>query len=131
MNKFYKLNKARGKASRDEQVWVSQTAEIVAACRVKNISSHLLLLGLMVTPQERGKGTGQALVQAVLTAQSQDVYTFAYRKLIPWYEKLGFQLIAIEDAAHEISEKFIIYQKQGRDIALMRWCYQGAKPRES
>lgn len=91
VNKFYNTHNARGRANKQDQVWVAyHEYEIIGACRIQHRESHLFLSTLLVTPLWRGKKVAKQLLTIALKAQSQVVYTFAYHHLLDFYSGLGF-----------------------------------------
>ncbi len=125
VNKFYKTHKARGKAKSHEQVWVAKKTEIVAACRIVNLETAELLCGVFVCPDMRGQGIARQLIETLCQHKPQ-LYTFAYAHLKTWYQSMGFEHIPIEQAdlckvENVVVVKFELYQKQGRQLVLLRY----------
>ena len=56
VNKFYALYSVRGRANKQDQVWVVYSEmQIVAACRIQNKHDFLFLSTVFVAPQHRAK----------------------------------------------------------------------------
>lgn len=93
-NKFYSQYKARGRASKNDQVWVAYyDLMIVAACRIQTRGGCLFLSTLLVAPVWRGHGVAKQLLKHALSQQSAQVYTFAYAHLVDFYQLVGFNLV--------------------------------------
>lgn len=93
-NKFYTLNKARGRANKQDKVWVAyHNNTIIAACRLQNKSTFLFLSTVLVAPSYRSKGVATRLLTALLNEQTQPIYTFAYQRLTDFYQALGFNQV--------------------------------------
>ena len=94
VNKFYALYSVRGRANKQDQVWVvySET-QIVAACRIQNKHDFLFLSTVFVAPQHRAKGLAKQLVCAAIKQQSMPLYTFAYKNITALYTSLGFNQV--------------------------------------
>ncbi|MBB1408465.1 MAG: N-acetylglutamate synthase-like GNAT family acetyltransferase [Pseudoalteromonas rhizosphaerae] len=94
VNKFYDQYKARGRATRQDQVWVVYNdLVIVAACRIQNRSDYLFLSTLLVAPAWRGQGIAKKLLIHTLSNQNSLVYTFAYNYLADFYQSIGFNFV--------------------------------------
>ena len=123
VNKFYKLNGARGKAKSSEQVWVAKQLDIIAACRISPLGGARLLCGVLVCSAERGRGVASQLIS--LTCQQEgaldNLYTFAYVHIAPWYASLGFKAICSSEAPTVVSDKLALYVKQGRKLVLLKY----------
>ncbi|NRA81232.1 MAG: GNAT family N-acetyltransferase, partial [Pseudoalteromonas sp.] len=84
-------HKARGRASKADQVWVAyKETEIIAACRVQNQAGLLFLSTLYVDEVWRGQKIASQLLAAVTAAQKGTVFTFVYQNLIDFYLQNGF-----------------------------------------
>jgi N-acetylglutamate synthase-like GNAT family acetyltransferase len=120
VNKFYKANRARGKAKGNEQVWVTkQEQQIVAAARIADICGCDFLTGVQVAQGFDGQGIASRLITQMLNTQQKCCYTFPYNHLMQWYEKLGFVTVAVEDLPNPLQMRFDRYTRQGRDIGCM------------
>ena len=117
VNKFYQAHSVRGRANKQDQVWVVKAPALIAACRLQDRKSSLFLSTLYVEPQSRGQGVAKRLVLDALAAQQQTVFTFPYRNLEPFYQSLGF--IQSHSLPCEIDTLFTAYRQQGRDIIAM------------
>lgn len=91
VNKFYTQHRVRGRANKQEQIWVVYyNQHIVAACRLQDKAQFLFLSTLFVAPQHRSKGLAKKLLLSLLSEQTKIVYTFAYKHLAHLYSAIGF-----------------------------------------
>ncbi|WP_105169052.1 GNAT family N-acetyltransferase [Pseudoalteromonas sp. T1lg23B] len=116
VNKFYQHHKGRGRATKQDQNWVVKAPDIVAACRVQNKDGELLLSSVLVAEGLRNRGVASALLTQVITAQNTTVYTFAYRHLFEFYQRLGFSRCTLP---LKLQPYFNSYVAQKRDIVAM------------
>ncbi|WP_405630815.1 GNAT family N-acetyltransferase [Pseudoalteromonas sp. Ld20] len=111
VNKFYDSNGARGRANKQDAVWVAYADfDIIAACRIQNRGDHLFLSTLLVTPSWRGKGIARQLLSQVIKSQQQEVYTFAYQSLIDFYRSIGFNFVLT--LPEPLATLFCFYQQR-------------------
>ncbi|NQZ06236.1 MAG: GNAT family N-acetyltransferase [Algicola sp.] len=121
VNKFYKANRARGKAKGNESVWVVKDKdEIVGAARVADISGHDFLTGVQVAGAYQRQGIAAALVSQIVKTQQKPCFTFPYGHLVGLYQYLGFVEIEADDLPKPLLMRFGRYQGQGREIVVMR-----------
>ncbi|CAH9049459.1 hypothetical protein PSECIP111951_01327 [Pseudoalteromonas holothuriae] len=116
INKFYQQHRGRGRATKQDQNWVAKDLYIIAACRVQNKEGLLLLSSVLVAPEFRNKGVARALLTQALCHQTGDVYTFAYRHLYSFYQRLNFVECLLPPA---LQPYFNSYIAQKRDIVAM------------
>jgi GNAT superfamily N-acetyltransferase len=91
VNKFYTQHRVRGRANKQDQVWVAYyNQNIVAACRVQDKTQFLFLSTLFVASQYRSKGLAKKLLLSLLKQQNKMVYTFAYKNIADLYYAIGF-----------------------------------------
>lgn len=94
VNKFYNKYKVRGRANKQDQIWVAyKNNDIIAACRLQTKGCLLLLSTVFVAPLYRANGVATSLLRALLSEQSQPIYTFAYQNLSDFYRALGFNQV--------------------------------------
>lgn len=124
VNKFYKQQKARGKAKGNEMVWtVKANGQIIAAARLADISGNCFLTGVQVDAHYQRQGVAKRLIGTMLTGQQPgqgDCYTFPYRHLVRLYQGLGFVEVTDADLPKPLQMRFARYRGQGRDIVAMR-----------
>lgn len=119
VNKFYQTHNVRGRANKQDQVWVVKEQSIIAACRVQNRSGALFLSTLFVAESYRGRGIARQIILELLSQQTQPVYTFAYRHLAAFYHSVQFA--QVEQLPDELAGMFNAYQQQGRNILGMKY----------
>jgi len=122
INKFYDTYRVKGRANKQDDVWVVRyNNEIIAACRIQNISGSLFLSTLFVVELMRGKGVAKALISHVVkhyqNTQFSNITTFAYTHLTGLYISIGF--LAPEILTKELAKMYHNYQNQGRKISAL------------
>jgi len=91
VNKFYKKNNVRGRANKQDKVWVTYyNNEIVAACRLQDKTEFLFLSTVFVAVEHRGKGVAKQLLSTLLKSQDKVINTFAYKNVVDLYYAIGF-----------------------------------------
>lgn len=122
-NKFYRTHKFRGKARRHEPCAVIRDPQntIIACGCLRKLTDSQLLVGVAVAPESQGKGVARRLLTFMSEGFDDQTFTFPYQELIPFYESLGFAQVALEGLPSAITDRFLTYQKQGRDIAIQRY----------
>ncbi|WP_231757242.1 GNAT family N-acetyltransferase [Microbulbifer elongatus] len=125
-NKFYRSHKLRGKARRHDPCMVIRGPgnQIVACGSLRKLTGSQLLAGVAVADAWRGKGIARLLLTRMTEACDTSTFTFPYQHLIPFYQSLGYVVVEEAGLPSAIVDRFHTYQKQGRDIVIMR--YQGA-----
>ncbi|AQQ00236.1 GNAT family N-acetyltransferase [Pseudoalteromonas aliena] len=94
VNKFYDQYSVKGRANKQDQLWVVYyKAEIVAACRLQNKDDFLFLSTVFVAPEYRSKGLAKLLISTLLKRQNKTIYTFAYKNLADLYHSIGFNQV--------------------------------------
>lgn len=124
-NKFYRTHKFRGKARRHDPCMVIRDAhnQIIACGALRKLTDSQLLAGVAVAEACRGKGVARLLLTRMAEAYDSNTFTFPYQHLVAFYESLGFVSVESEGQPSAIIDRFQTYQRQGRDIVVMR--YQG------
>ena len=94
VNKFYKKHNVRGRANKQDKVWVTYyNDEIVAACRLQDKTDFLFLSTVFVTLEHRGKGVAKQLLSTLLKSQDKKINTFAYKNVVDLYCAIGFNQV--------------------------------------
>jgi N-acetylglutamate synthase-like GNAT family acetyltransferase len=117
INKFYNQFSVRGRANKQDQCWVVRADKIIAGCRVQHKEEALFLSTVFVDPAYRAQGVAKDLIATALASQHGRVYTFAYRDLEPFYQKLGFERVS--SLPECLLNSFTNYVKQKRDIVAL------------
>lgn len=123
INKFYDFNHVKGRANKQDDVWVVRNNnDIIAACRIQNISGELFLSTLYVMAEMRNKGIAKRLIIQIINHYQNTKYTsittFPYAHLKGLYASAGF--ICCEHLPEHFYTMYNNYQKQGRKISAMR-----------
>ncbi|PAJ75807.1 hypothetical protein CJF42_02895 [Pseudoalteromonas sp. NBT06-2] len=126
INKFYDLNRVKGRAKKQDDVWVVHYQnEIIAACRIQNISGVLFLSTLFVIDKMRNKGIARDIIGYVThfykNMKKSEIITFAYSYLESFYVSVGF--ICCDDIPEHLAIMYRNYEKQGRKLTAMRYSY--------
>ncbi|MEO2268311.1 GNAT family N-acetyltransferase [Pseudoalteromonas sp. YIC-656] len=123
VNKFYDEVGARGRATKQDQVWVIRCDNnISAAARVANIDEHAFICGVYVAPEHRNQGQASNLIRQICAELDAPIYTFIYQHLEDFYLQLGFIPVQQELPAPLLS-RLHAYQNQGRKI--LPYCFVG------
>ena len=119
VNKFYQAHNVRGRANKQDAVWVVKSPVIIAACRIQNRAGALFLSTLFVAEQYRGQGIAKQIILEVLSQQNQPIFTFAYAHLETFYRAVQFSCAdALPD---ELACMLNAYRQQGRNIIAMKY----------
>jgi len=118
-NKFYQAHNVRGRANKQDEVWVVKNPSIIAACRIQNRVDALFLSTLYVDEKWRGKGIAKQIILAALSQHTQPVFTFAYAHLEAFYQAIHFR--CVDTLPEELAYMFKAYRQQGRDIIAMKY----------
>ncbi|WP_462159126.1 GNAT family N-acetyltransferase [Pseudoalteromonas sp. GB56] len=121
VNKFYDEVGARGRATKQDQVWVTRCNNtIIAAARVANIDNNSFLCGVYVASQHRNQGQASALIRQICAEHTGPIYSFIYQHLTEFYTKLGFIPVP-QTLPSALTSKLLTYQNQGRKILPYRF----------
>ncbi len=75
-------------------VWIERNGEVVGALRMLEEAAGAVRVGrVVVAPAARGAGLANALMRAALEdCRGRVVVLDAQRQLVPWYERLDFEI---------------------------------------
>lgn len=119
VNQFYKRVYKKGIAGKNEAVFIIKNSQqIICSAKLKNIEQHLLLTGVACDKDFQQQGYATALIKQLLSQQQAPVFCFPYAHLDDFYQRLGFEHLAIQQAPAAIEQRFLRYQQQ-RDLRLM------------
>jgi len=111
VNKFYNKYGARGRATKQDIIWVVYAElEMIAACRIQRRDGYLFLSTLLVAPRWRKQGIAKKLLLLLLSKQQEAVFTFAYQSLIDFYRSIGFNYVLTLPLP--ISTLFRVYKRR-------------------
>ena len=119
VNKFYQAHNVRGRANKQDEVWVVKSQSIVAACRIQNRAGELFLSTLFVAEAYRGQGIAKQIILKVLSQHTQPVFTFAYAHLEGFYRAVQFT--CVEALPNELACMLNAYRQQGCNIIAMKY----------
>lgn len=116
----------RAQAPKNEMVYSARLKQqsgqpLVAALRLSPLGDDFLLRSMCVATERRRQGIGLQFLQGlqpVLTTHR--VYCFPFSHLVAFYQQAGFTLIDPEDAPAGITDKFLRYLNNGKNICLMQ-----------
>ena len=78
------------------QLWVEERGEVVACARLVSRAAGDELGRIVVAPEARSRGLGEALVRKALELGRPPLYLKAQSRLREWYERLGFDAYGAE-----------------------------------
>lgn len=125
VNRFFKDNGHKGKASGDERVWVVRCSKgnIVAGLRASPKSEGYLLRSVWVGRNAQRKGIGSFFLREVLNdLGSIHCWCYPYAHLELFYQKSGFFSPEPDSVPPDILAPYLRYQQQGHDFLLMCHC---------
>lgn len=83
------------------------------------------LASLVVRPDQRGRGIGSALIQAMLQSTTEDLVLFCRPQLQGYYERFGFGLIGVREAPPSMRARYAVGRLltqvfAGRPVIMMK-----------
>ncbi|MDF2156143.1 GNAT family N-acetyltransferase [Vibrio sp. CAU 1672] len=123
VKKLYKAHYPSGKAKKDEQILIAkQNGQIAALLRLKCVEQYRLLTGMLVVPEARGRGVGDALLDYCENKVfNNHDFCFAFSYLEHYYSKHGFKPIEIQDLPNSLRLAFLRYIDSGKDLIPMQY----------
>jgi|GEM_PF-859093 len=122
LQRFYKQNGYKGKPGGKDQIWCLMDTEqqIVAAVRLCQQAGELILRGVWVDKQLRGKGLGAELLsQLAATGTLTECYCFPYVGLEGFYQQAGFEVVPTAPA--QLNSLLERYNRKGEQVCLMHF----------
>ncbi|UJF19194.1 GNAT family N-acetyltransferase [Vibrio sp. SS-MA-C1-2] len=122
VTRLYKNHYPAGKPKKDETIWIGESNKgIVSAVRYKRVTDSIqLLTGMLVIPELRGEGVADQLLIATKSVTEEKIcYCFAYRYLVPLYQRHQFVEINAEQLPPELASRFHSYCQSGKDLVPM------------
>ena len=109
-----------GPIGADEKLFLLRDDGALMGCvrRVEE-SGAFVLRSLLVHPDHRGKGLGERLVRALLSASARPVYCLAYDHVTPWYKSMGFRLVDNADVPPRLAMRKRSLKLQGVSVACL------------
>ncbi|MDN2480025.1 GNAT family N-acetyltransferase [Vibrio agarivorans] len=111
------------KPKRDELIIVGYVKkQLCAVVRFRTIEGYRLLTGMLIAPEQQGKGLGHQLLNycqsEVLTEKD---YCFAYAHLEAFYAQHGFETVATDELPGALKGLYLRYTGSGKKLVAMRW----------
>ncbi|MBU2710946.1 GNAT family N-acetyltransferase [Zooshikella harenae] len=122
VNRFYKVQGYKGKARGNENIFVLQQSQIVAALRLVPLTDQWLLRGLWVDYALRRQGLGLALLNGIIDFLTiSHYYCFADQDVVPFYLKAEFISPNIQTLPVPILQRFKAYQQRNARLQALIW----------
>lgn len=117
-DKFYRSHRSPMRARHEDQVWVAQHTEIVAALCLRPTAQGHWLTSLFVTPAQRQQGLASQLIERALTHTAGAIWLFCHPELSPFYGRQGF--IPCASLPPALHDRLVRYQRNKSLIAMAR-----------
>ncbi|WP_409282034.1 GNAT family N-acetyltransferase [Pseudomonas putida] len=118
LDHFYRQHSSRMRAASDAELWVARAPGIIAGLSLSAVGEGFWLTGLFVAPQRRNQGVAARLVEAALAQVDGPVWLFCHPDLMPFYQRLGFDLA--QQLPEALASRLLRYQRNKRLVALQR-----------
>ena len=118
---FYRITDYGGSvAPADRVVYATEEERIIGAGRLSEEEGVLVLRGMRVLKEHRGRGVGSAILDSLVSeGSSRDRYCIPYSNLRHFYAAKGFEEIKPLEAPNFICNRFRGYRARGLDVILM------------
>ena len=118
---FYRISGYGGSvAPEDRVVYATQEDRIIGAGRLCEQEGVLVLRGMRVLKEYRGRGVGSAILDSLVRAgSSRERYCIPYSNLRHFYAAKGFEEIKPLEAPNFICKRFRCYRARGLDVIIM------------
>jgi len=119
---FYRITDYGGSvAPADRVVYATEEETIIGAGRLSEEEGVLVLRGVRVLKEHRGRGVGSAILDSLVNVGSiRDRYCIPYSNLRHFYAARGFDEIKPPEAPEFLCSRFRGYRNRGLDVILMR-----------
>ena len=95
-------------------------SEVVGVVRLAHENGVIVLRGMRVKHDLRGRGTGTLMLQKLAeTLGSHTCYCIPYAWLLGFYGRIGFERIGPDETPPFLAERLADYQKRGLDVDVM------------
>ncbi|MFG0756274.1 GNAT family N-acetyltransferase [Pseudomonas sp. TYF_14] len=118
LDHFYRQHSSRMRAASDAELWVARAPGIIAGLSLSAVGEGFWLTGLFVAPQRRNQGVAARLVETALAQVDGPVWLFCHPDLMPFYQRLGFDLA--QQLPEALASRLLRYQRNKRLVALQR-----------
>ncbi|WP_257284513.1 GNAT family N-acetyltransferase [Endozoicomonas sp. SESOKO1] len=125
VNRFFKENGHKGKASGNERVWVARCPKekIVAGLRASPKSGGYLLRSVQVARDAQRKGIGSFFLRAALNdLNTINCWCYPFAHLEYFYQGAGFFKPEPDSVPPDILDPYLRYRQQGHTFLLMARC---------
>ncbi len=118
---FYRITDYGGSvAPADRVVFATEEKRIIGAGRLSEEEGVLVLRGMRVLKEHRGRGVGSVILDSLVSEESsRDRYCIPYINLRHFYATKGFEEIKPLEAPDFICNRFRGYRARGLDVILM------------
>ena len=122
LTNFYRITDYGGSvAPADRVVYATEEERIIGAGRLSEEEGVLVLRGVRVLKEHRGRGVGSAILDSLVSeGSSRDPFCIPYTSLRHFYAANGFEEIKPLEAPNFICKRFRGYRARGLDVILMR-----------
>ena len=119
---FYRTTDYGGSvAPEDRVIYATEEEGIIAAGRLSEEEGVLVLRGMRVLKEHRGRGVGSAILDFLISkGGNRDCYCISYKYLRHFYAAKGFDEIKPSDVPKFLCERFDSYRARDLDVILMR-----------
>ena len=119
---FYRITDYGGSISpADKVAYATEDERIIGAGRLTKEEGVLVLRGIRVLKEHRGRGVGSALLDSLISeAVNSNCYCIPYSYLRDLYATRGFYEIKSSEAPNFLCSRFKGYRARGLDVILMR-----------
>lgn len=121
-NRFYRQNGHKGKARPEHKTWgLTLDSELVTVVRLEPFPWGILLRGLWVHKQHRGKGLGGQLLNLLQQElSSAPCFCLPYSDLIDFYRRHGFEE-TIQNTPESLLQQWRRYLARGENLKVMQY----------
>lgn len=92
LNKFYRELRSHMRAPPGANYWVAGDTPTIGGLCLTKVADGQWLTGLLVAPAYRNRGLATRLVVKAVSTCRCPVWLFCEQDLVPFYERLGFNL---------------------------------------
>jgi GNAT superfamily N-acetyltransferase len=117
----YEAWKYRRRVGADDTVWVAeQVGALIGLVRIAPEEGTLVLRGMRVDEQYRGRGVGTEMLRAMARwLVDRECYCIAYSHLVRFYGQIGFAEIAPATGPQFLAMRLADYCSEGLHVTIM------------
>jgi N-acetylglutamate synthase-like GNAT family acetyltransferase len=80
-------------------IFIAREGHVLGCARLVELEARVVVVdNVLVHEERRGEGIGKRLMQTVMNSRGGTLYLCCHDDVIPFYEKLGFALVPLEEA---------------------------------